>query len=429
MKCFYLAILLHAMTLALGLYAGEKDEQLVASSPNLSHLASALVASENTTVAALFDVGNLNFHAAPDPTPLLLNMHRRNQGQLQGPSTSLSVLSFNVALLEAKAFGLITLIQSPYVEERRPHLPALLLRRGYDVLLLQEVWSADVARFQAAAERFGYHSFLGPRGKYDDGLLVLVKKTTFPDVTNARVTATNYSSQFLIEYLPGFWVKRGFLRVSLRHKDIGVVHLYDTHLQSFRGHWQERMNQARELGNNIRDVASDNDIVIVGGDMNAGPYYRDDTWLTPNGKAEGDWWKNAVSYPVLLHYADLTDLVIMGLPSEHADADVTLGNRVVNNPALATTHPGAEPDWCNNTPSIIFTATDCNSMNFQQYAGIEYPARQDHLFARDPMRRIRVTASGLAFTDKILFGPKVRIEPSDHYAAYARLEIQNTESH
>jgi hypothetical protein len=126
---------------------------------------------------------------------------------------------------------------------------------------------------------------------------------------------------------------------------------------------------------------------------------------------------------LLLAYGDLVDLAIMGRPTRDALADVVLGNTVVNDPATATTTPGVDPNWCANTPHTTFTATDCNSLYFAQYAGTEFPARLDHLFARDPDERIVVTASRLDFTGKVRFGD-TEVEPSDHYAVVVELLVR-----
>ena len=126
--------------------------------------------------------------------------------------------------------------------------------------------------------------------------------------------------------------------------------------------------------------------------------------------------------PVRTGVFNVADLAIMGRPAADAIADVTLGDTVVNDADKALDVPGADEGWCDRTPTTTFTATDCNSLYFDQYAGTEYPARLDHLFARDPAGRIVATSSKIVFTDKLTFGDVER-EPSDHFGVLAELVV------
>jgi endonuclease/exonuclease/phosphatase family metal-dependent hydrolase len=197
-------------------------------------------------------------------------------------------------------------------------------------------------------------------------------------------------------------------------------------MQAFAENWLGRVKQSRELGIAMRAAVSSDetkkDLILAGGDFNAGPYYKNSTWKLPDGSEQDIWLHNAISYPVLLAYGELVDLAIMGRPEDDALADVVLGNTVINDPEKALDVPGAAEDWCASTPHTTFTATDCNSLYFEQYAGTEFPARLDHLFARDPDDRIVVTSSALTFTAKELFDDK-EVEPSDHYAVVVEMLV------
>src|SRR5690606_29976957 len=70
--------------------------------------------------------------------------------------------------------------------------------------------------------------------------------------------------------------------------------------------WQERDVQARALGGRARSHDED-DIVIVGGDLNAGPYYPEDSFGSDGEATLTGWWHNSMMYPLMLHYGGLVD--------------------------------------------------------------------------------------------------------------------------
>jgi endonuclease/exonuclease/phosphatase family metal-dependent hydrolase len=215
---------------------------------------------------------------------------------------------------------------------------------------------------------------------------------------------------------------RGWLGVRFVHRDIGPVHAYNTHMQAFPENWLGRAKQARELGIILRTIAEETgDLVLVAGDFNSGPYYAKAEWTSPGGAVLDRWLHTAIAYPTLLTYGNLVDAAIMGRPQNDAIADVTLGDTVVNDADAALDIPGAEEGWCERTPNTTFTATDCNTLYFDQYAGTEYPARLDHVFVTDS-ERVIATDSRIVFTGTETFGDLVS-EPSDHYGVRVDLLV------
>ena len=69
-----------------------------------------------------------------------------------------------------------------------------------------------------------------------------------------------------------------------------------------------------------------------------------------------------------------------------------------------------------------FSASDCNSLYFDQYGGTEYPARLDHIFAHDPDGRIIAAKSELVFVEKQPFG-SIEVEQSDHLGVAVELFV------
>lgn len=122
--------------------------------------------------------------------------HERNLKTPPNDAVSLSVLTYNVALLDVRPFekrlggasagralsGLLeaqagATLESPDLSARRAVLPEAILRSGKDIIMLQEVWNPeDVERFTRAAEAKGYVALVTPRDQHTDGLMTLLKK-------------------------------------------------------------------------------------------------------------------------------------------------------------------------------------------------------------------------------------------------------------
>lgn len=406
----------------------DTDGFQIGASAATAHLADAIDGGGDLTFQQLFEKGDgLTFKDAPNPTKLLSDTNARDDDFPTSGRFPLTVLTYNVAMLDVDLLGFIPYAETPELNTRRKDTPAKILGRGADIVLLQEVWLAeDVEEFFATADEFGYRGFVQDREGHNDGLAIFIKESDIAGGTTTQVDFAAYGSQNGTEYFPGPGIQRGWMSVRFVHPDIGGVRVYDTHMQAFPENWAGRMKQGRELGIIMRTAPEEDgtpdDISILGGDFNAGPYYKKAEWNAPGGVKQDRWFHNELSYPVLLTYGDLIDLAIMGRPAEEALADITLGDTVVNDADASTEIPGAEEGWCDKTPAITFTATDCNSLYFEQYAGTEYPARLDHVFGHDPDGRIIASRSEIVFTEKERFGD-VDVEPSDHFGVEVDLLI------
>jgi len=402
----------------------EVDDRPLAEALNLLHIMDVLDEPDVSMGELLERANELTLGAAPDPTALLTELNELDDARSATGGTSLRLLTQNAAMLDAPIFWVIPYARTPYLDERREENLEHFLVDDPDVVFLQEVWvNRDLEFFTAAAADLGYLASPGNRDGYNDGLLTLVRESIVDGALDEG--AQVYQEQDGLEFFPGPGIKRGFQWVAFNHTELGPMVLVNTHAQAFPDKWQNRMRQARQMGIAVRDLAGDDTIAFVAGDMNAGPYYRDDTWLLPDDGEEPDWWKNAMSWPFLLEYGGLTDLAISGRPADEALADIFLGDTVVNDPEVAVTTPGGQSGWCDETPHITFTASDCNSLYFEQYGATEYPARLDHIMVRDVAGRVRATSSRIVGTEKQDFGG-LSVEPSDHYGVLVEVMIDGT---
>jgi hypothetical protein len=330
-------------------------------------------------------------------------------------------MSYNVALLDAKIFGRFDYAETPFLEERRPVLPDLIFREAFDIILLQEVWvDSDVQFFKKRAEAYGYYVYSGESDDYNDGILTCIKKTRIHQVISAE--SVPYQVRDPLEYFPGPGIKRGFSFVSYDDAELGRMTVFNTHMLAWPKNWFIRMEESRQIALKIREQNRDG-LTLLGGDLNFSSYYPKDAWSLPEDASEHNWFMNALTYPILLHYGDLEDLIVMGRDRSRINDEVVQSQSIPNIPILAQKEAYGDNSFCKRDLGQAFTATDCNQLHFMQYAGLEPPARLDHLLAHDPNKRIAVLESGLKFTQKYPFGTVV-IEPSDHYAVYAKLLVE-----
>jgi endonuclease/exonuclease/phosphatase family metal-dependent hydrolase len=391
------------------------DATRLADAPALAHLAAAIDAPEGLTVEDLFR-DRPGYARAPDPSAWLAEMRAEHEAILPAPvAEPLRVLTFNTGLLDR--WYPFAVVQVPHVDVRRERSPVELLGDGWDVLLLQEVWDErDVQAFEAEAARRGYLSHAGSSEAHEEhGLLVLVRESLVdPEGPDDRGEAT-FELQRDIERFPGPGVERGFLSWRFRHAPTGVViHLFATHTTAFPELSWVRDAQARQLGLATRDVPDD-ELVVVAGDINAGPYYPHDAFAAVDGEPVVGWWRNAQAYALLLHYGGLWDA--------HAAAgqadDVAVMDRLPAYGPAYLREPLGDAALCEELAGA-FTATDCNSLYFGQYAGTEYPARIDHVLVRDPSGRARVRDSVVVYTEAL---PGETFELSDHYGVGVTLLV------
>jgi len=415
--------LLACDSLPKGVGEHDRDQLKLSESPALTHIQAALTDASDMSVADLFDPKKTLFSKAPDPTEHLKS-HQAANSERTASSDALTVLSYNIALLDAKLFGFIDYSASPHLTERRDELPRLILEKNHDILMLQEAWvDEDVERFKVAADDAGYFLHTGPRDEYNDGCVTLIKKSIMKNEQVLTSGGVDYAERDGLEYWPGPGIKRGFIFLSFEHTSLGVIHVYNTHMMPWWYNWAVRMAEARQVSLHVLEQANDEDVVFLGGDMNAGAYYKDDVWTTAEGEENDGWWANTVSYTFFNHYGDFLDLIMMGRADADVTLDITEGDQVVNNAETSLEIPGGADDWCDTHSGINFTASDCNDLYFMQYAGSEFPARMDHLFVRDINKRVFVTKSEIIFNERVTFGDLDPMQPSDHLGVSAEVTI------
>ena len=108
----------------------EKDQIKLGDATHLAHIHEALSGADEMTVADLFDPKKVVFEEAPNPSALLKYHHDANAERTASNET-LSFLTYNIALLDAKLFGFIDYSASPHLEERRDELPTLILEKNH----------------------------------------------------------------------------------------------------------------------------------------------------------------------------------------------------------------------------------------------------------------------------------------------------------
>jgi hypothetical protein len=397
----------------------DADNAALASSPLFAHYQGLLTGA--TTVGDLMR-NPLSFSGRPTPTALLQAIQASNPAAA-ADAVPLTVVSYNVGLLDVSLFGLVPYARTPDLSARAEIMATTIFSQGYDVIAVQELWRpVDVSRFRTAAAAAGYWMVTSSRAGYTDGLAIMVRTSVAPAPAASEVRAEQYSEISGNEFFPANGYSRGFLSVRFESPTLGSIVVYDSHTAAFPSAYRLRMSHAREMGIHAQRNARPGELLFVMGDLNAAAYYRADTWNLPNGGVEPDWYANTLSYPVLMHYAGVTDLAVRGRTMADATLDITLGDMVPNNPAESARIPFGVAGYCAMTPNTLFTATDCNSMYFTQYAATEFPARIDFVMARDTDNRVHVDESRLAFVDPVAYGG--RMGPlSDHYGQMVRLRV------
>jgi len=396
-----------------------EDNASLASSPLFAHF-QGVMSGASTTGDLL--TKTLTFSGRPTPTALLQGIQASNPA-MPASGTRLKLLSLNVGLLDVQLFGLVQYARTPDLEVRAAVMGQTIFAAGYDIIAVQELWRpVDVQRFKTAAASAGYWVVTSPRTGYTDGLAIAVKNTVA--ATPGVVRSEPYSEISANEFYPANGYSRGFLSVCFEHPQIGPVVVYSTHVAAFPSAWRLRMSHVRELGLHMRRNVPDGELVFAMGDFNAGPYYSKDVWDLPANGREPDWFANTLSYPMLMHYAGVTDLAVRGRSAMDATQDITLGDTVPNNPATSTMTPFGDMAWCAATPRM-FTATDCNSIYFEQYAATEFPARMDLVTARDPSNRVHVASARVAFADPVPYSDGRMGPLSDHYGQEVEVVVAN----
>ena len=393
----------------------EADRMSLVDSSALAHISHSAPVLDHE-VRSLFDRDEDDLTTPPDPTGRMESIAAAHAALPElGSAGDLAVMTYNLGLLDFRVFGYA--VQSPALDARRGAAPAMLFELGHDVLLLQEVWRwRDVDVLAQEAHAHGYVIWPGTPDRHEEhGLVIAVRAERIGGGT--VLDEGRFAAQQKVERWPGPGVPRGWLSFGfhLAGTDQHIT-FYNTHATAHMRHWRIREQQARELGAVAR---AQDGLVVLGGDLNSPPFYGEDVWMTGMGRALGGGWNNAVAWGVWQHYGGVTDIVAMVAGAE----DVKLQKRVPQDWTRFLYDPYGSQSWCAHMEGSLFTATDCNTLYFEQYAGEEPPARLDHLMLRDPGGHVRVEGVKVVLHERHALGNGDTVEPSDHYGLVAHMRV------
>lgn len=237
--------------------------------------------------------------------------------------TELKLLSFNCGLLSRSYPGGHVCV--PDYLPRREHTGRELFSRGYDILLLQEVFEdVDVIALTKAAAEQKYVCYAGGEGRDRHVLMIAVASRCMAG--EGKTAQHWFDAQYDVEFSPGPGLKRGFLSWTWRHPAGREICAVCVHTTAFADFVAIRALQARQVGLFVRALPAET-LAFVGGDFNAAPYYPTDKWTSAKvvlkdeakpateqnvEKVEpheySSYWECAVMYFLFLHYSDLVDL-------------------------------------------------------------------------------------------------------------------------
>lgn len=400
--------------------ARPQDQVVVAEVPVLAHLAAAMDDADALTLTELLADEAPVFRDAPDPSALLEGQAIAHQALAPiEDGVDLRVLSFNAGLLDR--WYPFTHVGVPEVDLRREHFADLLFADGWDVLCLQEVWEdAEVERLRVVAEDRGYRVFTGsPAHRKEHGLVIAIRSAIIDADAPESQIERQFEQEYDVEKFPGPGVERGFLSWSFGHAPSGErLRVISTHIASYAQRWRIRTFQARELGLFVAGAPTD-EVVIVGGDFNAGPYYPEDLFGEVDGEPVGEWFRNAIMVPIFLHYGEVIDVfAAAGRATDVAAMDAQLDYDA----AAWRSEPYGDAAGCAASNGQVLTWDWCNDLAFQQGGETEWGARLDFIFLRDRQAKARVIDASLVYTAPIQMGDRA-LALSDHYGVATTLRL------
>ncbi len=151
-------------------------------------------------------------------------------------------------------------------------------------------------------------------------------------------------------------------------------------------------------------VTKQDEVTLLGGDLNAAPYYGVADWQK-GGEPTEDQMRSAMSYGVLHHYSGMSDLVVAGRPAGEETADVELGRSSPSSDSL---------------PRYPFSSDRTNPLTLSQYGPDGSLARLDYIFGRGG-GRIAVERSDMLFSENL---PGLDYPLSDHFGFGVQLRIR-----
>lgn len=393
----------------------------MADAPALAHLAAAIDGGDGMKLVDLLADPEPSFARAPDPSDLLAAQASEHQALPPiADGVDLKILTANVGLLDR--WYPFTTVGVPEIDHRREYFADILLADGWDVLCLEEVWEdADVDRVRAAAESRGYRVYAGTSAHHQEhGLVIAIRESILDPGAPEVQIERQFENEYDAETFPGPGVRRGYLSWSFGHAASGAkLRVIATHVVAYNQHWRTRTFEARELGLFAATSPSD-ELVILGGDFNAGPYYPTDVFGEVDGEPVGEWFRNAIMYPVLLHYGEMIDvLAAAGRATDVAamDAQVDLYDA-----AAWAREAYGDAAACPERVGEVLTWDWCNDLAFASGGETEWGARLDFIFLRDLKKIARVRDASVVYVDPIQMGDRA-LYLSDHFGVATTLRV------
>ncbi len=315
---------------------------------------------------------------------------------------ALTALTYNLALLDYKIFGFLTVRQAPHVKERREFLLNATFGED-DIIALQEVWNpVDGHRFSKQAALTGYRYFDPPKGHASNGLGLAIRESLISSTHPVRHRNHTFVDQVPREYLAatlsslGFQrgIKRGFQIVEFETPDGETIAVINTHFTAYRENWRYRLSQAEQLSKVVRKL--DADTVILMGDLNGDIHYSEDIFRTGAGEKSSEWLVNARSTPLITAFAQLNDWSTLGFGEDFIATCYTL--------PLAERDQRCEPTWDHS-----------NLLVKAQYPSPQEPqSRLDFVFGRSKFPLTKIVTER-TFRVPFVLPNGLSMHSSDHF--------------
>jgi exonuclease III len=197
------------------------------------------------------------------------------------PST-LSILSFNIGLLDYYLPGVGVVYKYPdYAEQRMYHVPDAIRRANADIVCLQECYTSFQIHFivSALSDMYPYHSHKSSPGwwKLQNGMVTLSKH---PIVGQYMLPFTQIST------LEAWFANKSQLISLLEIPSMGKVAILNIHttaggfqLPTHPSSDADREHELAEVHAVVKDVEKDGYHAIIVGDYNCGPNSSSGNWI------------------------------------------------------------------------------------------------------------------------------------------------------
>lgn len=332
----------------------------------------------------------------PNTRAMLRSFREINEELVLGPgedNLKLKIITFNTGLLSAPIYYV------PHYDVRMYHLAPALRASDADVIFLQEVYQEEADTLLENELGDDYHIVKGVN-PYKFGLRVLVKKMINDlDVHRDETLEYRFPTQRRGEVWAGY--ARGCIGMSFTVGNVDRYHYtVNCHLTAVGDQYVTRNAQAEELLENIILPIYNNrqGMIIMGGDLNASPYYHLGLKVPYMSDYVDTWKSNLTFYPMVLS----SFFGIDTFASIHGDLELYHKEK----------HRWATLSRDNEVAKI---SKSCEWDPYQ---------RLDYLFVKtlDNRTAVKVHQSKLVFTEKnIDLEDGTTIELSDHYGFMTEL--------